>query len=307
VGFLRKALAPWLCLGAALAGPSALACSVCGCGDPLIAAGDANPSAGNFRFAFDYLYLTASAESDENPTQTEQLTQMTFLPVVVYSPTNSLNLVLQVPLSVKSWNLVGGGLPSESASPFGLGDIDFGLRYFVWTDVDLVQLRRQDLALTAGTSAPTGQDDIQVDGQRIDQHAQLGTGAWGPYLGVLYGFHQDPWNFMATLTGRYRTTNAYGYQFGAAVLWSLTLRYRFVDSFALSIGLDGRYAVKDSSNGDPQNNTGGLLLAVTPGLMWNLTGGLWLYGQVQVPFAAALYGVQSVGPVVTVGLQLALN
>jgi hypothetical protein len=294
----------WTALWAA---PSAEACSVCGCGDPLFVAGDSKPLAGTFRFAFDTIYLTASARSDDNPAQTESLTQMTFLPAVVYSPTNELNLVLQVPLNQKTWTLNGGGLPSETAAPFGLGDIELSARYFVWTDTDFANLRRQSFAISAGTSMPTGGDNTQLDGQRIDQHAQLGTGAWGPYLGGLYTFSQDPWTFTGTVTGRYRTTNTYGYRFGGAVLFGLTARYHFVAPFFLSFGVDGRFAVRDNDSGDTQLNTGGFLLAATPGLMWNLSGGLWLQAQAQIPVATHLFGVQSVGPVVTVGLQFVLN
>jgi hypothetical protein len=294
-------------LAAVLVSTPARACSVCGCGDPLVAAGDSSPLAGAFRFAFDYAYLTATAQSDENAAQTESLTQMTFMPVVVFSPTDSLNLVLQMPLPWKSWSLSGGGVPTESASPFGLGDIEFGVRWFVWKDSDLAELRRQNFALSAGTSFPTGSDDVEVEGVRIDQHAQPGTGAWGPYLGLLYALHQDPWNFFASVTGRYRSTNSYGYQFGAALLWNFTLRYRIVEPFAVSLGLDGRYAARDSSNGELQANTGGFVLAATPGIAWNVSGPFWLYAQVQLPFATHLFGVQSVGPVVTVGLQYVLN
>jgi hypothetical protein len=296
-----------LLLGFALWAPSAEACSVCGCGDPLFVAGDSKPMAGTFRFAFDYIYLTASARSDDNPAQTESLSQMTFLPAVVYSPTDELNLVLQVPVTWKKWNLTGGGLPEESASPFGLGDVELSLRYFVWTATDFTKLRRQTFAISAGTSLPTGGDDTEVDGQRIDQHAQLGTGAFGPYLGGLYTFAQDAWNFTGTVTGRYRTTNSYGYRFGGAVLFGLTARYRLVEPFFLSLGVDGRFAVRDNDSGETQLNTGGFLLAVTPGLMWNLSGGLWLQAQAQVPVATHLYGVQSVGPVVTLGLQFVLR
>jgi len=181
------------------------------------------------------------------------------------------------------------------------------VRFFVWQDTDFAELRKQNLAISAGTSFPTGQDDIQVDGQRIDQRAQLGTGAWGPYLGLLYAFHQDPWNLMVGVTGRYRTTNSYGYQFGAAVLWNLTLRYRVLEPLALSLGVDGRYAAHDTDSGDVQSNTGGLVLVATPGIAWNVSGAFWLYAQVQVPFATHLFGVQTVGPVVTVGLQYLLN
>jgi hypothetical protein len=263
--------------------------------------------AGTFRFAFDYVYLTASARSDDNPAQTETLSQMIFVPVVVYSPTDELNLVLQVPLNWKTWNLTGGGLPAENASPFGLGDIEVGLRYFVWTETDFAKRRRQSFAISAGTSLPTGPDNLQLNGARIDQHAQLGTGAWGPYLGALYTFNQDRWTFTGTFTGRYRTTNTYGYQFGAAVLFSGTARFRVVEPFFVSLGLDGRYAVQDNASGVTQINTGGFLLAATPGMMWNITGGLWLQAQAQFPIATKFYGVQSVGTVVTVGLQFVLH
>ena len=296
-----------LAVSATLFAMSAEACSVCGCGDPLFVAGDSKPMAGTWRFAFDYIYLTASARSDDNPAQTESLVQMTFLPAVVYSPTDALNLVLQVPVTWKQWTLTGGGLPEETASPFGLGDIELSARYFVWSATDLAARQRQSFAVTAGTSFPTGGDDTEVDGQRIDQHAQLGTGAFGPYVGGLYTFNQDPWTFTGTVTGRYRTTNSYGYRFGGAVLFGLTARYRIVAPFFFSLGVDGRFAMRDNDSGQTQLNTGGFLLAATPGVMWNLTDGLWLQAQAQLPFATHLYGVQSVGPVVTVGLQFVLH
>ena len=70
-----------------LVAPSvARACSVCGCGDPLVLAGDSMPVANTVRFALDYEYLTATARSDDEPDRTESLTQMTLRPVVVYSP-----------------------------------------------------------------------------------------------------------------------------------------------------------------------------------------------------------------------------
>jgi len=94
-----------LVMAALLGAPSAHACSVCGCGDPLVLAGDSMPVVGTFRFALEYEYLTATARSDEEPDRTESLTQMTLRPVVVYSPLDRLNFVLQVPLVRKDWAL----------------------------------------------------------------------------------------------------------------------------------------------------------------------------------------------------------
>jgi hypothetical protein len=295
---------------ALLAAPSvARACSVCGCGDPLVLAGDSSPMANTVRFAIEYEYLTATARSDDQPDRTESLTQMTLRPVVVYSPFSRMNLVLQVPLVRKDWALSATGAQgSETATPIGLGDVDLGVRVFLWDATSIRLQRRQNLALTAGTSFPTGPDDkTTVDGERIDQHAQLGTGAWGPYVGTLYAFHQDPWNFFLSVTGRFRTTNSYGYRFGNAVLWSAQLRYRVVEPFAVQLGVDGRYAAQDVSAGVTQQNTGGLVISAVPGIAWNIAGPMWLLAQVQVPFATSLYGQQTVGVTATASLQFVFN
>ncbi|MGZ6140904.1 MAG: hypothetical protein ACXWLA_09520 [Myxococcaceae bacterium] len=286
----------------------ARACSVCGCGDPLVLAGDSMPVAGTFRFALDFEVLSATALSDDQPDRTESLTQLTLRPVVVYSPIDRLNLVLQVPLVRKDWSLSATATePAETATPLGLGDIDIGARVFVWESTSIASQSRQSVALAGGTSIPTGSDDATVDGERLDQHAQLGTGAWIPYVGALYAFHRDPWNFLLTVTGKFPTTNAYGYRYGNAVLWSATVRLRVIESFALALGVDGRQAQRDTSNGVPQQNTGGLVIAAVPGIAWNAAGPIWLLAQVQVPFATALYGVQSVGVTGLASLQYVLN
>jgi len=293
---------------ALLSAQAAHACSVCGCGDPLVLAGDSMPVAGTFRFALDYEYLTATARSDDQPDRIESLTQMTLRPVVVYSPLDRLNFVLQVPVVRKDWSLSASETePSESAIPTGLGDIDLGVRVFLWDATGISARRRQNVALSAGTSFPTGSDDRMVDGVRLDQHAQLGTGAWGPYVGALYAFHQDPWNFFLSVSGRFRTENSYHYKFGDAALWSAQLAFRIVEPLAFRIGIDGRYAAQDRSGGVVQENTGGLVVSAVPGVSWNFTGPLWLLAQVQIPFATHLFGQQTVGVTATASIQYVLK
>src|SRR5262249_14303470 len=216
-----------------------------------------------------------------------------------------MNLVLQVPLVRKDWSLSATQTAdTESATPIGLGDVDLGVRVFVWDATSIHDLRRQNLALSTGTSFPTGAGNATTaDGERIDQHAQLGTGAWGPYVGALYAFHQDPWNFLVSVTGRFRTTNSYGYRFGNAVLWSAQLRFRVVEPFALQLGVDGRYAGRDTSEGVPQENTGGLVVSAVPGFAWDVVGQMWLVAQVRVSLATHLFGRQAMGVTAMAGLQ----
>ena len=72
---------------------------------------------------------------------------------------------------------------------------------------------------------------------------------------------------------------------------------------AFTLGLDGRFAGRDSSQGAWLENTGGLALAVTPGAMVNVVDGLWLTARVQLPFYTLLNGVQGIGPTFLVGVQ----
>jgi len=302
-------LAACLLAGLALTAPAAAyACSVCGCGDPLVLAADSLPVASTLRFSLDFEYLTATARSDDAPERTESLTQMTLRPVVVYSPISRINLVLQIPLARKDWTLSGTSTEAtESAIPTGLGDIDLGARFFLWQSTSIQAQRRQNVALTAGTSFPTGSNDRTVNGERIDEHAQLGTGAWGPYVGALYAFHRDPWNLFLSVTGRFRTTNSHEYKYGDAVLWSAQLRFRVIEPLALQAGIDGRYAAHDRSEGVQQENTGGLVVSAVPGLAWNFAGPLWLLAQVQIPFVTHLNGQQTVGVTATGSIQFVLN
>jgi hypothetical protein len=272
----------------------ARACSVCGCGDPLVDASDSVPYATPLRLALDFEYLTASARSDDMPLATESLTQITVRPVVVYSPTESLNLVAELPIVRKDWSLAGGGL-SDSAAPVGVGDVDLGLRWFFFRPVDFENMTRQALGLLVGVTLPTGADDATADGERLDDHAQLGAGSFGPYAGLSYAWHHDPWNAYTSAALHLHGTNGYGYHYAPSLSWTARLDYRVHDRVALEGGLDGRWAGHDTASDEEQENTGGLVLAAAPGLAVNPAGDVWLRARVQIPFLADLYGVQSVG------------
>src|SRR5262249_13407134 len=162
---------------------------------PMVDVGDSVPYATPLRLALDFEVLSASAASEEDPAATESVTQVTVRPVVVWSPIESLNLIAQLPIVRKDWSLSG----SETAQAVntGIGDLDLGLRWFFWTDRDLPNMSRQSLGVSAGVTLPTGANDATENGMRLDDHAQLGTGAFGPYVGLAYAYHRDPWNLFA--------------------------------------------------------------------------------------------------------------
>jgi hypothetical protein len=296
-------LAGALALGALAAPRPAAACSVCGCGDPLVVVSDGTPRGVPLRLALDFESLTARARSDDHPAFDESLLQLTVRPVLVVSPTPSLNLVLQLPLVAKDWRLGPEGHAVLRSRRFGVGDLDLGARWFFFDRADMNHQSRQNLALSAGSSLPTGGDDARVRGERVDEHAQLGTGAFGPYVGLLYAFHRDPWNVYLNATWRTHTANAYEYRYGDAVLGTARVELRPWERVAFGIGVDGRWAAHDVQSGERQQNTGGGLLALTPGATANVFGELWLVARVQVPVGTWLHGRQHFGPTVLLSVQ----
>jgi Putative MetA-pathway of phenol degradation len=301
---MKRTFALLLILLLTAAPQAPLACSVCGCGDPLQSAGSVPPLPGGFRLSLQTDYLTATAASDDNPEQTESLTQRGVSGTVMYGPTASLSLIAIVPFVSKDWKLTGGGEAPESASPTGLGDINVGARYYLMETADYHTMRSQFIAVTAGSTLPTGRENDQVDGQRIDQHAQLGTGSWGPYVGLTYVLRSDLWNLTANVNGTTRSTNSYAYRFGDALRWGVEGQMRLGSEFAVSLAGEGRYAKRDVADGDAQLNTGGTVLDLTPGVSWSPSPTVGLYARAQIPVFTDLYGEQTVGTTFQIGMQL---
>ncbi len=284
----------------ALPSPAALACSLCACGDPLVAATD-QASAGELRVGFETEWLTARSGMDPTrPDMLDRVDQSTLRAVGVYSPRERVSLVAQVPLVRKQ-------LSSDVSSDLvGLGDVEIGARWYLVQKTDFAARRTWSFAVSGGTSLPTGGDSATKAGVLLEEHAQLGTGAFGPYAGVLWRLRQDPFTVTASATERLRTENGRGYRYGNAALFGAEVQVEPWQRVAFGLGLDGRYASPDRDHGAAVYATGGLVLAAAPGVYAELGRGLWLKLRAQLPVATRLFGVQRIGPTVGLGLQYAV-
>jgi hypothetical protein len=291
-----------------------LGCSVCGCGDPLLASSDPAAINGTLRLQADTELLRIDAGTDGRPGYTDQLTQWSYRLNAVYRPSAQLSLTATVPWVNKSIRTAGGGTSVAASSLTGVGDVDVAARYAFWTSIDFGERRVLELAVSAGTALPTGAHDAKdPDGNLIDPHGQLGTGGWGPFAGIHFRFEQADWMAVASLSCRLRTEATYfdgsRYKFGDALLWSAHGQYRPVNRLALDLGLDGRDARPDRSV-DPDgtvtdrvDNTGGTVLSLAPGAYLKVFGETWIFARGQVPVLQRLLGEQSVKPSFTAGVQ----
>ena len=290
------------------------ACSICGCGDPLLAASDPAAITGGLRLALDTEYLRVDAGTDGRPGFTDELTQWSYRLNAVYRPVEPLSLFATIPLEKRSITTVGEGTRTGASSLTGLGDVEVGGRYALWTTVNFGARRVHELAISAGSSLPTGRSDARdAAGELIDPHGQLGTGGFGPFAGVHYRFEQADWIAFADLSYRIRTEATYPdhsrYRFGNALLWSVHAQYRPVSRLALDLGLDGRHARPDravdadGTVASSVENTGGTVISVSPAVYGQVTDRLWLFVRAQVPAVKHLPGEQDVKPTYATGMQ----
>jgi hypothetical protein len=287
---------------ALLAAPPARACSVCGCGDPLLVASDPAAIAGQLRLQLDGEYLRVDAGNEADPHLTDQLTQWTYRLNAVVRPLDRLALSATVPVVDKTIRVTGDSSPASSAT--ALGDVELGGRVTLWRSVSLGLGRVQEVAVAAGSSLPTGPNGLRRGGERIDEHGQPGTGAWSPFAGLHYRHELGRWTAFASLAGRVHGENGHRYTYGAAALWSVHGQALIARRVALDLGLDGRHAAADRGAGEAVVNTGGTVIAAAPGVYVDVAGGAWLFVRAQVPVVKNLRGVQDQLPSVTTGLQL---
>jgi hypothetical protein len=291
----------------------AQACSVCGCGDPLLSASDPAALAGTLRLQADVEYLRIDAGTDGVPGSTDQLRQLSWRLGVAFRPIEALTLGATLPFVQKRITAVGVGPAVVNSDLSGLGDLEVTARFVPWRSVQVGAMRAQELAVAVGTTAPTGAHNAQEGGDLIDPHGQLGTGAWGPFIGLHYRFEQGDWTGYAGLSWRHRAQGSYfdgsKYKFGDALLWSVHGQVLLARRIALDLGVDGRDArpdravANDGSVTDAVENTGGMVWSLAPGVYVDTVGGLWLFVRAQVPIIKKLDGEQDVKPSVTAGVQ----
>jgi len=297
---------------------TAQSCSICACGDPLLAASDPAAITGTLRLQLDAEYLRIDAGSEAQPGAIDGLTQWSYRANIVYRPVSRLALMLVAPLLDKSIHTEGTTAGHAHASQVGIGDVEVAGRYAVWRRIDFANQRVHELAVSGGTMIPTGSTDARMTDEMgasvlVDPHGQLGTGGWGPFAGLHYRFEQSDWLAFVDASYRFRTTGSYAdnskYKFGDAVLWSLHGQYRLHPTVALDLGVDGRYARLDKATDADGNvtekveDTGGTVLSAAPGIYVNPGSSVWLFVRAQIPFYKDFYGEQDVKPSVSTGLQ----
>ncbi len=285
--------------------PGVGACSICRCGDATFnALGKDGYAAHGFRGAFDWERFS---KDEGNPAEEEESqVENRFTGLLSYGFNDRFTLFARVPVSVRDLTATAPDEDPEQVHTSGFSDPELYGQIRLWSSrVSGGVGRRSSLSLNAGVKAPWGQNDVQQDGERVDEHAQPGTGSTDVFgsLAFLYLIDKESALFMSS---GYRHTgeNDFGYRYGSTFLANVAYEHKLGKVFDGVVELNFRNAKKDQvdTEGTLDGDTGGSLLYVTPRLLANLGGGLVLRAAAQIPLAKDLNGFQKERAVVNVGL-----
>lgn len=285
------------------AGRASEACSVCRCGDPAFAALGLdlfNPGRFNLALDWDRFEKEQGAGDDDESLVEDRLTA-----TLSYAVSDRLTLIGRVPWSWRTLSEHEEGELDEMSTS-GLSDPELYVNFRLWSAPITPSVgSRGWVGLQAGVKTPWGDNGLQADGERIDEHAQPGTGStdWiGGLAGVLV---LDP---RSTLFGsaqyRYTGSNSWGYRYGSLLL--ATVGYerslgRVLDGVIEADYRDaGEDRVDDEGEHDP--DTGGRMLYLAPRLLVRLTSGLVGRVSAQIPVAESLNGQQTEHTVYNAGI-----
>jgi len=297
----RILLASTAALSLALSAQRAEACSICRCGDPTFnALGKDVTSEPGFRFAFD---IDRFSKTQGSPDEQDSIVEDRYTAVGAYTLGNRALLVARVPFAQRTLDeRVGDEVERSEAS--GLGDPEFSAQIRLWSSPLNGDLgRRLSFSATAGVKTNWGENDIEKDGERLDEHVQPGTGSTDPFFGVSgYYLLNTKSSLFASAQRRLPGANDFGYQYGDISLLNFAYERKLTANLDSVLELNYRHAGRDriDDSGEHDPDTGGSILYLTPRVLVNV-GGVVVRFAAQIPVSESLYGVQDEKPVYNVG------
>jgi hypothetical protein len=284
------------------------ACSICRCGDPTFnSLGTDVYSEAQFRIAFDFDRFNKSqlVFEDGHP-GTDHEIEYRYTTTFSYGFGDRFLLVARLPVSHRDLTTTfadedgGGSLRakhgSEEVTTTGMSDPEFYALVRLWSSRFGEGLgKRSTVSAIVGVKTPWGQNDVQQDGVRVDEHAQPGTGSTDLFGGVSGYYLLDE---RSTVFGsvQYRGTgrNDFGYKYGDITNATLAYERKLSEPLDAVLEFDFRHAGRDQVDftGEVDPNTGGTVLYITPRLLFAIGPHVALRAAVQIPIVENLYGVQ---------------
>lgn len=240
----------------------------------------------NFIYLYDKLDKIAQGKEElPNPNNLRTI-QNTILVYVDYGITQRLTLSGSFPAQ-----FVDGNTPILNGKYSGLGDISLLANYKV---IHPLFKSVPTVSLNFGFRFPTGSIDKKLQGTRIPDRVQLGSGIFSLLLGA-ESFYRASKRF--SLFGNISTRislgkNKYDYKVGNDLQLSLGNSFNTLSWLDLTSQVSYLYFATSKINGQTDGATGGKLFYLTPGIQISASNNLFLRAQVRFLLYKNVEGLQ---------------
>jgi hypothetical protein len=166
-----------------LATSGSRACSICRCGDPTFNALGTAGYAPGFRPAVDWERF--DKDEGDPAIESESQVENRVTGLFSYGVSNGFALFARVPYSVRRITATSPETGREALRTSGLSDPEVYGQVRLWSSPLTGGLgRRAALSMSAGVKTPWGQNRVEQNGERVDEHAQPGTGSTDLFGGL---------------------------------------------------------------------------------------------------------------------------
>jgi hypothetical protein len=302
---MKKAIsAGVLVFGTVLVMP-AWACSICRCGDPTFnALGKEGVSQSGLRLALDWDQVRKTQGDPAEEFESVRERRMTLLGA--YGLSDRFGVFVRIPYSKRVLDLTDAeGTVRDSAA--GLADPEVYGQVRLWSspfegDVGT----RSSLFAVFGVKTPWGENDKQIDGQRLDEHLQPGTGGTDWFGGLSGSYQLNPRSALfASAQYRHTGRNDVGYRYGRVTLMNLAYEHKLGARWDAVLEANFRHAgvdqIETAGLADP--DTGGSITYIAPRLLFHIGDGWVARANMQIPlYQTGLNGNQHERSVLNFGL-----
>lgn len=231
------------------------------------------------RFHVGYMDMSAG----EDNWMTEQMYELK----IGYGLMRDLSVYIEPTYKVKEMEMIHGGAHLMKEDSSGIGDTELMARY---------RFRKRDWengtyqqALLFGIKLPTGDSDMESNGQRLMEMVQPGTGSVDYSIGYAWTHREGNFTMDGDLIYRVTTENQEKYKFGNLLSYDLAGLYQMKELY-LMLEMNGRFWEMDEADGDEVGNTGGHQIFINPGVSYHIRPNLMLMASVQVPVYSNMNG-----------------
>lgn len=283
---LLLALFTWSLLSPA----PAQACAACASGDPtLTVMGTGKPSAGRLRFAAEVRMRTDAI--GERGVNRLDLREESLSLGASWTMNATTTWAVRAPLVRRSVEDVSGAIDRV----VGLADSELRVRHTVYTD--RATAAGHLVTVAAGSGLPTGSVLTDDAGVPLPIHAQPGTGAFVPMLGLSWGGFSPPWSSFVGLSAWWPLEGDLSLQAGRSLRASAAGQWQPSSSWAFRMGVDGRWDGVSKEQGATEPDSGGGILFASPEVLWSPSADLLIGLAIRWPVLNALRGRHEEGPV----------